>query len=95
MTQGSLAERELERLAESDKGIILYRRMLQEQMGIVEDGGEPINVFRDPAKNKFIHIPVEHSLESGARALGSGQAPYSPLMSEIEGQWANAPITAD
>ncbi len=71
--------------------------MLQEQMGIVEDGGEPINVFRDPQKNKFIHIPVEHSLESGARAraLGSGQAPYSPLIDEIEEQWANAPITAD
>jgi 5,5'-dehydrodivanillate O-demethylase len=96
-TQGSLAERDLERLAESDKGIILYRRMLQEQMGIVEDGGEPINVFRDPEKNRFINIPVERSLESGARAgaLGSGQAPYSPLIDEIEEQWANAPITAD
>ena len=55
-TQGPIADRTQEKLGESDKGIILYRRLLQEQMAIVEDGGEPMNVFRDPAKN--ILIPV-------------------------------------
>ena len=95
VTQGPVAERNLEKLAESDRGVILYRRLLQEQMLIVEDGGEPMNVFRDPARNKFIHIPVEHPVEAGARAgrLGSGQAPYSPLIDQIEKQWANAPAS--
>ena len=56
---GGLAERHLERLAESDKGIILYRRLLKEQMKIVADGGEPMNVFRDPAKNVRLEVPSE------------------------------------
>ena len=96
VTQGPTADRSLERLGESDKGIILYRRMLAEQMALVEDGGEPVNVFRDPEKNKFIHIPVEYDLVNTARArrLGSGQAPYSALIDEIEDMWANAPASA-
>src|SRR5438128_9350326 len=32
VTQGPIAERPLERLGESDKGIILYRRLLRELM---------------------------------------------------------------
>ena len=47
VTQGPIMERNLERLAESDKGIILYRRLLREQMQIAEDGGDPMNVFRE------------------------------------------------
>ena len=97
VTQGPLAERDLERLAESDKGVILYRRLLREQIALLEDGGEPMNVFRDPEKNRFLQIPVEHSLVDAGRAgkLSSGQAPYSPLIDEIEKQWADAPATAD
>ena len=34
----------------------MYRRLLREQMAIVEDGGEPMNVFRDPEKNKYIYV---------------------------------------
>jgi len=97
VTQGPLADCHLERLGESDKGVILYRRMLAEQMALVEDGGEPVNVFRDPEKNKVINIPVEYDLVDTARAhrLGSGQAPYSALIDEIEELWANAPASAD
>ena len=60
-SQGPVAQRWEERLAESDKGIILYRRLLQEQMAIVEDGGEPMNVFRDPAKNESIQVMAEQN----------------------------------
>ena len=59
ITQGPVAPRHLERLAESDKGIILYRRLLMEQMAIVQDGGEPMNVFRDAAANQVIEIATE------------------------------------
>ena len=93
VTQGAIADRRQEKLGESDKGIILYRRMLQEQMALVEDGGEPMNTFRDPEKNQLIHLFQERTMEEAARVggLSSGQAPYSPLMPEIQEAWANAP----
>ena len=39
---------------------------------------------------------VEHGLVETARArrLSTGQAPYSPLLDQIEEQWAKAPFTA-
>ena len=48
-----------ERLGVSDVGIIMYRRLLDEQATVVEDGGEPINVHRDPVENEIIVLPVE------------------------------------
>jgi 5,5'-dehydrodivanillate O-demethylase len=60
VTQGPMARRDLEKLGESDKGIIMYRKLLKEQAGIVTDGGDPMNTFRDPANNKSINLPLEH-----------------------------------
>jgi len=57
VTQAPIAERNLERLAESDKGIILYRRVLKEQMKVVADGGEPMGTFREP--HDFIPVVTE------------------------------------
>jgi 5,5'-dehydrodivanillate O-demethylase oxygenase subunit len=59
ITQGPIADRSQEKLGESDKGIIMYRRMLRQQLALMEDGGEPINVFRDPEKNRCIDLPWE------------------------------------
>jgi 5,5'-dehydrodivanillate O-demethylase len=62
ITQGPVAHRELERLGESDKGIILFRRQLLQQMEMMRDGGEPtMNVFRDPAENECIELGIEPS----------------------------------
>ena len=58
-TQGAISPRWTEHLGESDKGIILYRRLLRQQMKIVEDGGDPMNTFRDPSTNVSIHIQTE------------------------------------
>ena len=57
-TQGPIAKRNLEKLGESDKGIILFRRMLQQQLEVVRDGGEPMNVFRDPEENRGLEAPL-------------------------------------
>ena len=57
--QGSVMDRTAERLGESDRGLILYRKMLDEQAAAVEDGAEPLNVIRDPAQNAIIHVPQE------------------------------------
>jgi hypothetical protein len=57
--QGAIMDRSQERLGESDKGLIFYRKMLEDQMKVVADGGEPINVLRDSAQNVLIHNPQE------------------------------------
>ena len=64
-SQGPIARRELEKLGRSDEGVILFRRMLKEQIEIVRDGGEPtMNVFRTPEENQGLTdpaIPSEHN----------------------------------
>jgi 5,5'-dehydrodivanillate O-demethylase len=57
--QGELFDRSQETLGESDKGIILYRRLLQEQIAAVRQGKDPMNVFRDPGKNICLNLPTE------------------------------------
>ena len=49
-------DRSKEHLGESDRGIILLRKMLKEQIEIVQNGGEPRGVVRDPEKNTCIEL---------------------------------------
>jgi 5,5'-dehydrodivanillate O-demethylase len=72
MAQGDIMDRTQERLGESDKGIILYRRLLLEQIETVEAGGEPMNVFRDAAQNVCIELPV---IKGGFRESTAAPAP--------------------
>lgn len=52
VAQGAITDRTREHLASSDRGIILYRRMLLDQMERVERGEDPtIAVIRDPREN--------------------------------------------
>lgn len=54
-TQGAIFDRSLETLGASDRGIVMYRRMLAEQIERVERGEEPtIAVVRDEGKNSMI-----------------------------------------
>jgi 5,5'-dehydrodivanillate O-demethylase len=59
ITQGPSADRTLEKLGESDRGIIMFRKQLREQMDIVADGGDPMNVFRDAEAAKYVELPLE------------------------------------
>jgi hypothetical protein len=56
--QGEVTDRTQEHLATTDVSIIEHRRLLREQIEIVLDGGEPINVFRDPAANESIEMAL-------------------------------------
>jgi hypothetical protein len=38
--------------------VILFRQLLKAQIDVVEAGGDPINVFRDPAENQCLDLPV-------------------------------------
>jgi 5,5'-dehydrodivanillate O-demethylase oxygenase subunit len=57
-TQGLITDRTREHLGHADRGIVMFRKMLREQIEIVQKGGEPMGIIRDPAKNKLIDIPV-------------------------------------
>ena len=56
--QGAVADRTLEHLGESDRGVILLRRRLLEEADIAARGGDPKAVVRDPAKNQRLPLPT-------------------------------------
>jgi hypothetical protein len=56
VTQGPVFDRSVEHLGASDRGIAMWRQLLEEQIAIVERGGDPINVFRDPEGNRLIEF---------------------------------------
>jgi len=51
VAQGPITDRTAEHLVTSDKGILLYRRVLQENIERVQRGEDPLGVVRDAAKN--------------------------------------------
>jgi len=57
-TQGAIADRTEERLGIGDEGIILLRKLLKEQIEVVQQGLDPIGVMRDPQKNRIIELNV-------------------------------------
>ncbi|MEK9659837.1 MAG: hypothetical protein VW450_07840, partial [Chloroflexota bacterium] len=57
--QGPVMDRAAEKLGESDRGLIFFRQMLDEQIDLVAGGAEPMNTFRDPAKNQKLHNDQE------------------------------------
>ena len=59
VTQGAISFASAERLGTSDKGVILYRSVLMEQMEKVARGEDPMGIMRDPAQNDMIVIPRE------------------------------------
>ncbi|MEK7214755.1 MAG: aromatic ring-hydroxylating dioxygenase subunit alpha [Chloroflexota bacterium] len=86
VTQGPLARRDLERLGQSDIGIILFREMLREQVDRAAQGLDPVNVFRDPAANVSIDFPCEGMSSDRfykGYNLRAGHMRYSPVFGEV------------
>jgi len=77
ITQGPISDRSTEALGVTDIGIIMFRQMIEEQIKIVEDGGEPINVHRED--NGPIPLPQEYS--------------YYPGYTETGGPFRDKPLT--
>jgi 5,5'-dehydrodivanillate O-demethylase len=57
ITQGDIAHRELEKLGEGDKGIILVRKLLLEQVERMQAGEEPMNILREASQNEVLEFP--------------------------------------
>ncbi|MCB9718775.1 MAG: aromatic ring-hydroxylating dioxygenase subunit alpha [Myxococcales bacterium] len=77
--QGAISDRTRERLGRSDEGVIAFRRQLKEEMDKVARGEDPMNVFRDPAKNQCLSIEA-YVVPIQVRSAFS--AKYSPVLNE-------------
>ncbi|MGA2394328.1 MAG: Rieske 2Fe-2S domain-containing protein [Candidatus Lustribacter sp.] len=53
-TQGKVYNRSSELLGASDRGVTMLRKLLREQIDLVEAGGEPVGIIRDPALNEIV-----------------------------------------
>jgi len=88
VAQGEILDRSKERLGESDRGLVMFRNMLKEQIQIVQEGGDPMNTFRDPAKNERIDVTMEDRGEPGAYEKGGvrymNQGTYSPVLDQLD-----------
>jgi 5,5'-dehydrodivanillate O-demethylase len=104
-SQGEIADRTKEHLGRGDAGVILYRKLLEEQIKIVEEGGEPMNTFRDPEANRLLDTTLVKEEGFFARLGGAGvnrtlgARKYSPIYREasrrIEGEKAlSRPISS-
>jgi 5,5'-dehydrodivanillate O-demethylase len=66
--QGKITDRPTESLGVTDVGIILFRGMLEEEMQVVVDGGDPLNVHRE--KKDIIWLPTEMAHYPGYEGTG-------------------------
>ena len=64
LTAGSIADRSTEHLGTSDQGVVLYRRLLNEQMELAARGEDPMGVVRKKRRNlPHIEVPRERATE--------------------------------
>jgi 5,5'-dehydrodivanillate O-demethylase len=86
-TQGPIADRSREALGTPDRGITMFRKMLLRELKVVEDGGDPKNVIRNPAENAVINLPLErvkaHRADGFENMFRRHQGRYSPIAEEI------------
>jgi len=81
ITQGPISDRGTEHPVTSDKGVLLYRKLLLENIEKVARGEDPLGVIRDPSVNyPMIEIDREHSV---ARVPGSGLADVARPLSTV------------
>jgi 5,5'-dehydrodivanillate O-demethylase oxygenase subunit len=59
ISQGPVYDRTKELLGESDRGIVLYRHLIDNQIKLIAAGKDPMNTFRDPMKNRRLKLPTE------------------------------------
>jgi 5,5'-dehydrodivanillate O-demethylase len=84
-SQGEITDRTQEHLAYSDTAVIAYRQMLTEQLEIVENGGQPMNVFWDPEENES--RPMVPGGRERRFGDGGGQARYPIDTAQFSTAW--------
>jgi len=65
-TQGPIADRSQERLATSDRGIVLLREILKREIEKVQSGQDPKGIIRDAAQHTMIDTHLDETLKQMA-----------------------------
>jgi 5,5'-dehydrodivanillate O-demethylase len=86
VTQGALTDRSKEHLGYGDEQIVRMRQLLDEQISVVEEGGDPINTFRDPAANVCLALPwapfIPYLTPDGRPDRTQNARKYSPVVTK-------------
>jgi 5,5'-dehydrodivanillate O-demethylase len=81
VTQGAIADRTRENLGRSDVGIILFRQQLEQNIRIVEDGGDPMEVVRGP-ENPLITFATEQTRYANVTDRQGAATSFSKILDE-------------
>jgi len=85
ITQGPVTDHAQEHLGRSDRGVVLYRDTLLQQMERVARGEDPLGVVRDPARNTpWIDLPIERHLGYTFSGVQSSAAYDYPKTEPVE-----------
>jgi 5,5'-dehydrodivanillate O-demethylase len=92
--QGVIADRSREHLGESDRGVILIRKQLLEDIEAVAAGRDPKGTIRDPGANQRVHLPIIGGLSRPAAKNGPHPFPFlsgqpEEVTKEFEQAWRN------
>jgi hypothetical protein len=60
----------------------LYRQQLERNIRIVEDGGDPMEVIRDPNNNPLITFETEHTLYANVTDRQGAATSFSKILDE-------------
>ncbi|MEA2642217.1 MAG: 5,5-dehydrodivanillate O-demethylase oxygenase subunit [Chloroflexota bacterium] len=83
-TQGPIANRTVERLATTDRGIVMYRQMLFREVERVQRGEDPLATIRDP-NHPIIQTHLQETLDEWSRQ--AQQRSLTPAESSASGGW--------
>ncbi len=87
VTQGDICDRRLEHLGSTDRGVTMYRRMLQREYEKIAAGGDPINVHRGAAADTVLDLPIEkgkaHYNDTFERYIARKNWRYCPIVPEL------------
>jgi len=87
ISQGPIADRSLENLGSTDKGIVMYRRMLKREMQKVQAGIDPMGIVRESSRNERIDLPNEkkkhHNSDGFTSFMMRTHAKYSPIADDL------------
>ena len=87
VSQGPIADRTQENLGATDKGVVMYRRMLKREMEKVQAGMDPMGLVRDSNRNQRIDLPNEkkkhHNSDGFTSFMMRTHAKYSPIANDL------------
>ena len=91
ISQGEITDHALENLVESDRGVVLYRRTILDEIEKVERGEDPLGVVRNPALNTpWIALPIEEHVAFHFQGVQASAA-YDFPETELARKGADAP----